>query len=400
MALLDLPEGIRARLSWPDLDQLGDAAINLAFDPRVANAAQLLGVGLPLRPDRVRAPKLYALWEQFLARKQAPAKPQFQLDTDVVHLSGEVDSGAMAIGGRGRWRTSRNWSGAVIGARDGKLFTTVAASWIVPSAEKVDSDAGAVLSGSNRQCSVWIGLDGHRRYSISLPQVGTRSLFDPAKNEASYHLWVQWWVRGEMFGEVKVVNFEVRAGDEIHAILDVLGPTSVRFTVQNRSRDIPPIAATWDGSVGEITGTDVASDGVGNLMRANAPVEGRHAVFCVERPSVMPPESIQEAIKALVSAGRVEEAKREKRKAIAAIQPYSLAQFHEGTFREALAQMHPRGIRGNACEERDLTGARYIRMIDTVPGRAGVPRIRRLTSPVAPCQGGGRVQVNRVRNEL
>jgi len=399
MALLTLPDSFRSRISLRSAANPpgGDLALP-AFDPVTASCDELCTQCMPVRPDRGLTPRLYAMWEAMVACPAMPEQPELLLDDSVVHAFDEADSARSPASGRvrGRWGSSRNWSGAVITARDGKLFTSVAASWFVPRASGVAGDTAESLPGGNRQCSVWIGLDGHRRYSMSLPQMGTRSLVAPDGTE-QYHLWIQWWVRDELFGEVKVRNFPVDHDDEIRAKLDVLSPTMVQFCATNRTKELR-MAAIWDAgaTAGTITGVEVDPLDQAALRRSQAPVEGRHAVFCVERPSVMPSAQVMTEIHDLELAGKFAEAKEKKKAAIAGIKPYSLPRFADGIFRETLAEMrHPASL-ANSAEERDLIAARYIRMIETAPGRAAPPDVRRLIAPIAPARGGNRVEVRPV----
>jgi hypothetical protein len=300
-------------------------------------------------------------------------------------MAGHVGAGLSGVPApiRGRWGTSRNWSGAVIGARDGGLFTRVAASWKVPRAEGPDRREPACPPGGVWQQSVWIGLDGYRLASRSLPQIGTVSQYGPRGER--YYLWVQWWVRDAFFGEIEVQGFPVAAGDEIFVSLDVVARDNVRFHAINRRATpdagddvqvaIDFVAGTFTGDVqGRLRPS--AND---SLKRGKAPVEGRHAVWCVERPSVMPTaEELAAGIKPHETV------------------QYRMPRFSQVAFDEALALMRlPTG----AAVTRDLRAARRIRMIDVEMGGAD-PRVLPATTPIGPTQDGslplppGRLQVN------
>jgi hypothetical protein len=227
--------------------------------------------------------------------------------------------------------------------------------------------------------SVWIGLDGYRFCSRSLPQVGTVSQIGE-QGAAEYYLWVQWWVRNKFFGEAKVEGFPVAAGDRIRATMEVR-PTAgvrdnVRFVVTNHGQEADPpanppaISIDWklgtygDGKILNPTGDPDTRE------RGDAPVEGRHAVWCVERPSVMPPAHLRPKIKPHE------------------LQPYSIPNFGQASFAEAVAIM---SMPDGSAVERDLTAARHIRMIDL--GAGGAPRVLVATSPQAPAKGGKRMVV-------
>ena len=413
MIVWELPDPLRSRIDVPDPSRMKDSDALSGRDPiRLLDAdildwidklndEHLLGLGLPLRPDPTRTPQLYDLWKRMLPREAFVAEPRFGRDATVLHRFGAADSGLQRVGGRRRWGASRNWSGGVLHARDGKLFTSVAASWKVPAVEGFTGDTAAALPGGNRQVSVWVGLDGHRGYSRSLPQIGTRSMVTPNPDGTvtqSYHLWVQWWVRGELFGEVAVQNFPLAKDDEIHVKLDVIGETRVRFTAINRTQG-GGVGLATDWQAGETSpfldgSMDFGPDVPLGLDLVRAPVEGRHAVFCVERPSVLDPAAIAQ-IQALIAADQIEEARLLKQAVIAGIQPYGLPAFKSVVFTEALAEMRlPDGDPATA-EERDLLAARQIRLGERLQD-GGRPYIQRLATPKAPCDGRPDLTVERV----
>jgi hypothetical protein len=289
---------------------------------------------------------------------------------------------------RGRWGTSRNWSGAVIAAHDGATFTRVAGSWKVPRAERPEPCVPDDLPGGVWQQSVWVGLDGYRLASRSLPQVGTASQVGPAGER--YYLWVQWWVRGAFFGEIEVKGFPVQAGDEIFVSLDVVAPDNVRFHVVNRRATAAAhddVQVAIDFAAGRFTGDmqgNLEPSQNDTLQRGMAPVEGRHAVWCVERPSVMPtPEELEAGIKPHETV------------------QYRMPRFHQVVFDEALALMRrPDG----GCVTRTLRAARRIRMIDVQVAGAD-PLVFPATTPLPPRSDGSlplpptRLQVNQLDPE-
>lgn len=99
-----------------------------------------------------------------------------------------------------RASTSPNWSGGVIFPSHGQRFYRVAAKWTV-------SDVGPAALHDHTlhdrpgfhghhdndhpipaSCSIWIGLDGYRRWADSMPQLGTEHSAD-----GSHRFWFQWW---------------------------------------------------------------------------------------------------------------------------------------------------------------------------------------------------------------
>jgi hypothetical protein len=385
MPFQPLPRDVSARVSWPS--PIVSPPV-VPFNPSTASQDALLERGFPLRPDPKVSPALFSFWQRMTAPPYRLVEvPVFAQDSETGHSFGSMDSGMIAGPGASRWGTSENWSGMTLAARDGMRFTSVAASWIVPSVEGVKGDTTAKLAGGNRQMSVWIGLDGHRDYSVSLPQIGTRSMATPLGNDqfdTSYHLWVQWWVRDELFGEIPVTNFTVGAGHELFVKMDVLSATAIRFTVRNRTTNLA-LAATWlagayEGTLSGALDTAPAAafDATysPDLIRAKAPVEGRHAVWCVERPSVLPQGQLS------------------KQQALKLIKPYDLPVFKEATFREALAELRAADGTVQECNSR---AARYIRMIARGVDQQAGPVVHHVASPVAPPRGQSWTKVEQAR---
>ncbi|MCU4181636.1 G1 family glutamic endopeptidase [Bosea sp. BH3] len=93
---------------------------------------------------------------------------------------------------KGHLQTSRNWSGAVISSPyRGQPFDFMIGIWKVP-----DFRAPAHGVAGEYACSTWIGFDGHRRNSRSLPQLGTVQEIeeDVAGNVTKrVRAWWQWW---------------------------------------------------------------------------------------------------------------------------------------------------------------------------------------------------------------
>lgn len=354
-------------------------------EPRVgfldAPAEDFARFFLPSRPSedlRRSLRRSEGFWTRTFARELRFLRPALRIRPETLHRVASHSASAGAPGTVAtRWGRSHNWSGAVISARDGMTFRSVSAAWTVPEARR-PTDAAAVASrggppGGEWKASVWIGLDGFRRGSLSLPQMGTASEIGPGGAARAY-LWVQWWVRGAFFGEVEVGNFEVSPGDRVHAFVEAFTRTRVGFTAVNVAQGT---AATvvWDAGVA-VTSTagpvELSASDTGD--RALTPVEGRHAVWCVERPSVMPTD-------AEIAAG----AQPHQAEA------YRLPDIGGGVFEEALALMRPPGAGANRSVERDLTAARYIRMVDPRP-TARPPTVALLASPDIP-RARGRLKV-------
>lgn len=172
------------------------------FDPAttVLDDAALVLCGLPPRP---REPTARAFWAEMLrgVTTVAHAPPVRSLrgfrlgafrsaarDPD----DPAADPAMLDALPRGRLGSSRNWSGAAHLARRGERFTQVMAAWTVPT----------IAAGRGEEpfvCSVWIGVDGLRRWMDSMPQMGTAHVQGETSNIAHTDkdfVWWQWWLRG------------------------------------------------------------------------------------------------------------------------------------------------------------------------------------------------------------
>lgn len=107
-------------------------------------------------------------------------------------LIGSLRTGYNRLGLKGHLETSRNWSGAVISSPyRSRPFDFLIGTWKVP-----DFRLPAQGIENEYACSTWIGFDGHRRNSRSLPQLGTvqQIIKDGAGSyNKSVRAWWQWW---------------------------------------------------------------------------------------------------------------------------------------------------------------------------------------------------------------
>lgn len=340
------------------------------YDPTNAPADELERFGLPPRPDAQRQPRLLRQWGSLIApamRYVRPGVPDLifnVLQQRVLGARGNTDEGGHGVWAPTRWGTSRNWSGAVIATCGGETFDRVAGSWVVPSpARPLGRGANLPALGSWRS-SAWIGLDGYRGWSRSLPQIGTASVVepDPATGDPTprCYAWVQWWVRGKHFGEIEIASFPVAARDRIDAEL-VVRPKrdEVSFHMTRRRPGETPLHMDIIWAAGKVLaelgkGPDIAGEGE-PFDRALTPAEGRTAVWCVERPLSLPRPAQPSQL-------------------------YPLPVLEPVRFSAALAGARGPGAAGPA--ERDLTTARRIRMVGRAAGDA-VQRTRFLTAPPA-----------------
>jgi len=204
------------------------------FNALRAEAEELALYGLPPKPKPGDAS--HAIWRALVG---TPPQAEERIVSDLpLRLPGfDYQLNYNRLGTGAHQQTSRNWSGAVAAARSGAPFVTVYGRWQVP---RFRAPAGAP-NGVVHACSTWIGLDGHRRVSKSLPQIGTTqsvSLPGPPQVEA----WWQWWMRGHRNPPMPFANFPVDQGDEVVCSLEVREPFRVVFNIANLTKQVaaPP----------------------------------------------------------------------------------------------------------------------------------------------------------------
>ena len=235
------------------------------FDPSRASPEQLWQYGIPPRPDAASFPVLADFWDDLFSYPLKFTDATFALSAVQIPVSAR----SFAIS-RGRGESSLNWSGVYIAPRDGKQFTEVYGRWHVPGVNL----PGGVLGTTECRSSVWIGLDGARRYFDStLPQIGSGQEVNPSTG-LPYSLWWQWWMRDNpLTYKPFTLPVPVAPGDEILAQLLVLNATRVLFLIKNLTKVLsyPPF---W---------LDAPSDFATGLHQAQ--VSGATAEWIVERPA-------------------------------------------------------------------------------------------------------------------
>ncbi len=262
----------------------------------------------PPEPDPGCDPRLAAAWRGLFWG--APANDAIASDHDpqTQHRFRAALNGGGAGLGRSRQERSPNWSGAVLAPGGGMRFSAVAARWRVPRATRPADDRGATprlelpahkplladeagprLPESWR-CSIWVGLDGHRAMSDSLPQIGTTVVVDTdaaGQERVRAHAWAQWWVRGKQYGELRFVDFDLRPDDTVTAFVMLRSPHRAVLRIRNERTGRIGTASWRSGAPRE---EDEAFDPRRQQIHAPAdaaPAEGAAAAFVVERPMVM-----------------------------------------------------------------------------------------------------------------
>jgi hypothetical protein len=277
----------------------------------IVDPAELAKYGIPPRPNTEKFHALADFWDEMFSPPLMFTEPTFDLPAIRIRISARLLLTTSLLD-----ESSNNWSGAYITPR-GQQFTEVYGRWVVPT---VTPPAGAIGNREFRS-TVWIGLDGARRYFDStLPQIGTAQYVNPSIGPA-FFLWWQWWMRDNPATFCPaVMPIAVLPGHRILAKLEVLSETQVRFLIKNRTtgQNYPPFK--MDAPSHPVTG-----------RQAN--VSGATAEWIVERP-------------ADVATG-----------------PYKLPDYHQVAFTSCYAvqaALQP----GGGGLERTLDGARLISMYD------------------------------------
>lgn len=213
------------------------------FDPieNLDDRTRLEEFWLPSRPDPERESELYEHWREmfsgplrFVSAKAQPPEPQLPepqptvlpMRTDL--LSTRVSSPLTTTS----FETSSNWSGAYILPNRGSRFVRIIGRWQTP---EIKPGAGLDTSALPFRCSVWIGLDGKKRWTTSVPQVGTVHTVSRDGVPDVPKLWWQWWVRDGHSEPHNISGVPIRVGDIVLCSLTVVSLHHVRFHVKNRN---------------------------------------------------------------------------------------------------------------------------------------------------------------------
>ena len=205
------------------------------YDPvnNAEDAAKLSYYWLPSRPDPNKQPELYAHWEEMF---WPPPKFVLAESTEPPHPIEEVVLRQPSFEGlSGRLESSQNWSGAYLEPREANRFSRVVGAWTVPSVKpgvRQESDLGKQF-----RFSIWIGLDGKKGWTNSMPQVGTEHKLTKDDGTQEDIVWWQWWIRDEDKPEWPrtMKGIAVKPGDRVLCSMSVMDPKYVRIHVVNRT---------------------------------------------------------------------------------------------------------------------------------------------------------------------
>ncbi|PYN52780.1 MAG: hypothetical protein DMD94_21085 [Candidatus Rokuibacteriota bacterium] len=260
--LQEMEENLKARLHLAPQPPAG-------FDPLSATADELEQFGLPRRPDPHRYEAAYGVWQRMMSQPLEIVPATFPVLTEKFDYRISVQALALKIAASDQLETSANWSGGYITANHTGPLLMVFGSWTIPTPNQ---PAGA--PGGDYRCATWVGLDGLRRYSDSLPQLGTtqRVVVGSGGTTRTVEAWWQWWIRGANYPPVPFpAPFTVQIGDPIMCGLAVVSPTRVRVFIRN---DANGLFARYD----------VDAPPAATLLAAIAALRGAHAEWIAERP--------------------------------------------------------------------------------------------------------------------
>jgi hypothetical protein len=192
------------------------------FDPRTADAHELLVYGFPGRPDAAAQPELAARWEREVGKQRTRIEPTFTR-TEKRHEPRRLPAAQAGAGAHSAVAdaTSTNWSGSVAFANRGDACSFVAGQWTVADPNTPAGHTGAFYSSS------WVGIDGDG--SGDVLQAGTAS--DIVNGNKEVYAWWEWYPNYEM----KINNFPVSAGDTMYCLICALSNTTAAVYLANNS---------------------------------------------------------------------------------------------------------------------------------------------------------------------
>jgi hypothetical protein len=221
-------------------DELRERKIN----PLDAPPEVLSEFGLPQAPSQYSP--IYPLWREMFSR------PLLYLFAETIAMETAYQTNPrfqqVQAAAASRYETSPNWSGAYVHPRAGNMLVDVVGSWRIPGIAMPGGLSGVLPPA----CSIWVGLDGQRRYfDSSLPQIGTRQQFDSSGNP-QYIGWYQWWVRDQPPpAAIPQVPISLTQGDMVLCLVQASAPSEAIVAMlkfgsvfEFWSRKIQPLVVT------------------------------------------------------------------------------------------------------------------------------------------------------------
>lgn len=255
------------------------------FDPATTtlDAAALVLCGLPPRPQEAAA---RAQWIAMLGPVATVTQATIKQVAIDMRLGGRraeaLDRDAQGEDlplldalPRGRLGSSRNWSGAAHLARRGERFTQVMAGWVAPAPAAGRGEGPFV-------CSVWIGVDGLRRWMTSMPQMGTAHVRgDTGLHKDVSFVWLQWWLyRRGVQAPVEIDVQGLAEGDPVHCCITLLPPGPA---TKGEADCVQFFVRAGRSTTAHVLVVRPPTDKQGRLV----PARGASAQWIVERPTAL-----------------------------------------------------------------------------------------------------------------
>ena len=193
-------------------------------NPLVAPPEILRKYGLP-RPPSPSAPA-YPIWRDMFSRELEYRSFEITQVESLYRTNPRFQQIQAAI--TTRYESSPNWSGAYVHPRDGNMLVEVMGSWRIPAISMPGGLSGVLPPA----CSIWVGLDGQRRYvNSSLPQIGTRLQFRPDGTTEIYG-WSQWWVRDQPSpATIPPIPISLNQGDWVLCFVQAVAASEATVTM-------------------------------------------------------------------------------------------------------------------------------------------------------------------------
>jgi hypothetical protein len=157
---------------------------------------------------------------------------------------------------------SSNWSGAVITAASGESFSTVSATWVVPTISQVPL-TGVTLT----DIAEWVGIDGYNSGDVCQAGILETAQTSGGHTTISISAWVEWYPADAIL--ISASAFQVNAGNTIKVTVETTGAgaTTATFILD-------------DETTGHIYDTTLTAP-------AGTTLEGNSAEFIVETPELI-----------------------------------------------------------------------------------------------------------------
>jgi hypothetical protein len=240
------------------------------FDPITASDQDLAYHGFPPRPNQTTEPKAYATWAKAMKASKVRLSPALE-QTTIFHGPANVaknakpsaESNAASPSAQvSNVSYSSNWSGYVdfsgAASYGSTSFYYLVNDMVVPKAQQ----AFGKCTGGWDWGSEWNGIDGWGSPDVLQAGVEFDAYCSGSTRASYYSAWYEWYP----YGEVRISNFPVAAGDDIFVEVWHTSSTQGYAYLVNYSNN--------------------QSVEVGFTAYPGYPLRGNSAEWVVERPSV------------------------------------------------------------------------------------------------------------------